>query len=303
MRNAPDYVQFYPTLKCNRSCDFCFNRTLPACQDISQKDFSKMVAVLSNASVKTLDILGGEPTLHPHIVSFVRNACTQGLSVNISSNGTNVEMLEKIHADCGAVTIGVSINDRDTYDQISGFVKKHKPVVKTVFSKTTDLMLVTDIFMLQPKKFHLIYRDAVAAPDLDTILPFYRFMSPVQRSFYATANIQTVFCSGFLPETKQYPELAKTRCPAGTTKLGIMPDGSVYPCNLFFGKKDFLLGNILSDPLETIWGHPRLAFFRTFKENPCIRKSCNLHAQCHGGCPAHALALKGDIAAADPRCA
>ena len=32
-----------------------------------------------------------------------------------------------------------------------------------------------------------------------------------------------------------------------------MPDGSVYPCNLFFGRKEFFLGNILHDPFEAIW--------------------------------------------------
>jgi radical SAM protein with 4Fe4S-binding SPASM domain len=199
------------------------------------------------------------------------------------------------------VNVGISINDRETFGSLKGFIKQHKPVVKTVYSSTVDLKLITDILRLQPKKFYLIYRDVMDPDDLRTSVPFHRFLSFAQQQYNAS-NVGTVFCSGFLPDTEQYPELAHVRCPAGTTKLGVMPDGSVYPCNLFFGKKDFLLGNILTDSFETIWNHAALIFFRTFQGNRCLRKSCELYAQCHGGCPAHALVLSGDLAAPDPRC-
>jgi radical SAM protein with 4Fe4S-binding SPASM domain len=111
-----------------------------------------------------------------------------------------------------------------------------------------------------------------------------------------------VYCSGFLPDIEHYPELSQTRCPAGTTKLGVMPDGSVYPCNLFFGKKEFFLGNILTDPFESIWSHEVLAFFRSVTENPCLVRHCTVRSECHGGCPAHSLFITGDLAAPDPRC-
>jgi radical SAM protein with 4Fe4S-binding SPASM domain len=116
------------------------------------------------------------------------------------------------------------------------------------------------------------------------------------------ARVSVVFCSGFLPDLEQYPQLLKARCPAGTTKLGIMPDGSVYPCNLFFGKEEYRLGNILSDPFDAIWRHSALAFFRTFSGNRCPRTSCALHARCHGGCPAHSYARFGKHSAPEPRC-
>jgi radical SAM protein with 4Fe4S-binding SPASM domain len=81
-----------------------------------------------------------------------------------------------------------------------------------------------------------------------------------------------------------------------------MPDGSVYPCNLFFGFEEFLLGNIFTDPFEEIWGHRQLSFFRTFSGNKCPRKDCELHHRCHGGCPAHSYAHFGKRSAPEPRC-
>jgi radical SAM protein with 4Fe4S-binding SPASM domain len=302
MRNAPDYIQFYPTLRCNRSCSFCFNRSLPAAPDMSFQDFTTLLNKITKLSVKTLDIIGGEPTLHADIVRFVREAEERGLRVNISSNGTNVEVLEKIGLAGRDSTVGVSINDRDTFNHLKRFVQVSKPVVKTVYGPDTDLTLITDILQLHPKRFYLIYRDVMGNDELHTATPFFRFMSSAQQKFYEASNIGTVHCSGFLPERELHPELAVVRCPAGTTKLGVMPDGSAYPCNLFFGKKEFLLGNILTDPFEAIWDHISLKPFRTFSGNKCPRKNCELHTQCHGGCPAHALVLSGDLAAPDPRC-
>jgi radical SAM protein with 4Fe4S-binding SPASM domain len=301
MRTDPDYIQFYPTLRCNQSCDFCFNRSMPFVPDMSLRDYEVMLNVLTKLSVKTLDIIGGEPTLHPDIVQLVRKAEQSGLSVNISSNGTNVEMLTELLKAVNRVNVGISINDRETFSGLKGFIQQYKPVVKTVYSSTIDLKLITNILLLQPKKFYLIYRDVMDPDDLRTSVPFHRFLSFAQQQYNAS-NVGTVFCSGFLPDTEQYPELVSVRCAAGTTKLGVMPDGSVYPCNLLFGKKEFLLGNILTDPFEAIWKHQVLEFFRAFTENRCPRKSCELHVQCHGGCPAHAFAHTGELAATDPRC-
>jgi radical SAM protein with 4Fe4S-binding SPASM domain len=260
-----------------------------------------MFAGLRPLGVKTIDIIGGEPTMHPDIVRIIREAGAQEFRVNLSSNGDNIGALEMISKAGVEVTIGLSINDRRTLGHCSAFIRKHRPVAKTVFSRGMDPGMIDDILALAPKQFYLIYRDAGRREDLHAIFPFYRFLDDVRR-LSCSRNIGTVFCSGFIPDAEQYPELGTVRCPAGTTKLGVMPDGSVYPCNLFFGKKEFFLGNILSDPFETIWSNPALDFFRAYSGNRCAEKACELHARCHGGCPAQSFLISGDLAAPDPRC-
>ncbi len=301
MRTGPDYIQFYPTLRCDRSCDFCFNRSMPFMEDMALPDFMKMLEVLRRTSVKTLDIIGGEPTMHPDILLFVREAAAKGLSVNISTNGSNLAALAEIMEIGRAVTVGISVNDRETLKQVRNFIQKHRPVVKTVYSPGMALGMIEEILSLGPKRFYLIYRDVLDPHELQAAAPFYQYKSSVEERF-DPRQVGMVSCSGFLPDEENYPELASVRCPAGTTKLGIMPDGSVYPCNLFFGNREFLLGNILSDSFEGIWNHRVLAFFRAASRNACPVKSCELHDRCHGGCPAQALVLSGDLAASDPRC-
>ncbi len=261
-----------------------------------------MLDVLQRASVRTLDIMGGEPTMHPDITAFVREAALRGFSINISSNGSNLPMLREIMKLGKIVTVGISVNDRATLDVVRAFIEEQHPIVKTVYRPAIDAGMIETILSLGPQRYYLLYRDIMVHEDLREALPFYEFKRIVQKEF-SLSRVGTVSCSGFIPDLEQYPQLSAARCPAGTTKLGVMPDGSVYPCNLFFGSSDFLLGNILTDSFETIWNHQALDFFRNFVGNPCFKTSCSLHTTCRGGCPAHSLAHVGDLSAPDPRCA
>jgi radical SAM protein with 4Fe4S-binding SPASM domain len=274
---------------------------MPSLPDMSSDDFSVMLEKIVELRVKTLDIIGGEPTLHPHIVGFVRKAVQRGLNVNVSSNGTDIVVLEDLLDAGNNVAIGISINDRESLDRSAGFIQKNKVVVKSVFHPAMDEAFIRDILALRPKQFYVIYRDTLDAEDLHASIPFHQFVSVAAERF-RRPQADMVFCSGFMPDSVNYPELAQVRCPAGTTKIGIMPDGSVYPCNLFFGKKEFLLGNILTDPFEFIWHHRALDFFRASDLNLCSETTCELHTRCHGGCPAHSFAHTGRLNAPDPRC-
>ena len=301
MRSAPDYIQLYPTLRCNLACSFCFNRSLPQMKDMPFRDFQRLADMLTAFGVRILDIIGGEPTIHPDLQMMIKTARQKGLAVNISSNGTNLIQLEAIREKYPQVSIGISVNDSKISLGLEEFIRKHRPIVKMVDGRFIDDVLIKRLLALKPKKFFLLYRDALDPAQLKETVPFDQFRRYVQDT-YDQAQVGTVSCSGFLPDHQQYPELLKARCPAGTTKLGIMPDGSVYPCNLFFGKEEFRLGNILTDTFEEIWGHHKLSFFRTFIGNKCPRTDCELHVRCRGGCPAHSYAHTGMRTAPEPRC-
>ena len=79
MRTAPDYIQFYPTLRCNRASDFCFNRGITKMDDMAPAEFRVMVDELQKLGVKRLDIIGGEPTLHIDLPLLIAYAFQQGM--------------------------------------------------------------------------------------------------------------------------------------------------------------------------------------------------------------------------------
>lgn len=301
MRTGPDYIQFYPTLRCNQACGFCFNKNMPAVPDMPVEQIRTMLTKAAYVGVRTIDIMGGEPTLHQDIVECVREARKRGLAVNLSSNGSHPDALAELMTFFPEVTAGISINDWNAFELLREFMLRYKPVVKSVFSPGMDRDLIDSLLLLNPGRYYLIYRDALDWRELSRTVPFYEFVSACKKDV-APRGGGMVFCSGFIPGSGNPAELSSVRCPAGTTKLGVLPDGSVYPCNLWFGNAAFLLGNILSDPFESIWNHRTLAFFRSAPKNSCSKQSCELHAQCHGGCPAQSVACGSAISAPDPRC-
>ncbi len=117
--------------------------------DMSSDDLSEMLDKIIALRVRTLDIIGGEPTLHPHIVGFVRGAVQRGLNVNVSSNGTNIVVLEDLLDAGDNVTIGISINDRESMDRSAGFIQKNKVVVKSIFHPAMDEAFIRDILALR----------------------------------------------------------------------------------------------------------------------------------------------------------
>lgn len=302
MRAAPDYLQFYPTTRCNRSCSFCFNNTLPPVDDMGPADFRTMLDVMDKAGIGTLDVIGGEPTLHKEIVGMLSAAQQQGLQVNVSSNGSDPDLLAEIIASgTDRLRVGVSVNEGETLDRLKPFIARYRPVVKSVHHRGMERAFIEEIIAAGPGQYYLLYRDALDPGGLNDTVSFDSFLSALGGGLHAS-GIGSVYCSGFLPDRDRAPELAQVRCPAGTTKLGVMPDGSVYPCNLFFGRPEFRLGNILTDPFESFWNHEGLAFFRAFSGNRCPRVSCAIHDQCHGGCPAHSLLHFGSLDGPEPRC-
>jgi radical SAM protein with 4Fe4S-binding SPASM domain len=262
---------------------------------------------LASAGVRALDLLGGEPTLHPRLGELVRALAARGLRCTLSTNGRGDRaLLERLEDEVGrdALRIGVSVNDATTPAEVRAWILRRAPWVKSVCTRGwAPAPIVEEHLAREGSAFFLLYRDALTPEDLSRSLPFPLFMGRLKELQGRYPRASGVFCGGFVPELERSPELAAARCPAGTTKISVLPDGSAYPCYLLFRRPEFRLGNVFREPFERIWRHPALDFFRSFCGNPCPREECGHHTACHGGCPAVSLMIAGDLAAPDPRCA
>lgn len=300
-----DYVQFYPTTKCNLSCSFCFNRGLSSGKDIELEDYCTIVSALDDAGVKKMDMLGGEPTLHFGFEEMLEINARNGISTSISSNGRDVGILRQISSKYkkSLLKLGVSLYPETMTEELMKFIEEGLPVVKSVctskefISKEGKRLIETGAV-----HYYLLFMDVLNKDDLDLSLPFPDYLGKLSRIKASYSNVHGVFCSGFIPDSEKFPVLERVRCPAGTTKMSILPDGSVYPCYLFFRHEEFRLGNLLFDDIQQIWNSPILDIFRSFKKNNCVNQKCQLHNECHGGCPAVSLLVHGDVSAPDPRC-
>jgi radical SAM protein with 4Fe4S-binding SPASM domain len=295
---GPSYLQLFPTLRCNRSCGFCFARGLPAGGDMAPGDFRRLVSVAAEMGVREVDILGGEPTLLPHLPAMVGAAAGAGLSVTISSNGARPEALERLARmyPRERLRIGISLEGRPG-GALHEFIMNRAPMLKAVHRRGLGLPEALRRYQVVPGiERYLIYMDAIRPEDLEQTVPFYEYLEDLREMRRLCGEISGVHC-GFAAGA------GAPRCPAGTTKLSVMPDGSVYPCYLLFRFGRYRLGNILTDDFRRIWQHPALGFFRARQGGMCQETGCGLLGRCRGGCPAVSLLLGGDLRAPEPRCA
>jgi len=79
----------------------------------------------------------------------------------------------------------------------------------------------------------------------------------------------------------QQLELGVKGCTAALYNMCVEPDGGVIPCQSYYQQ----LGNLITDPWESIWNHEISSRLRERKYVPAICQECALLSECGGGCP------------------
>ncbi|MDP2158001.1 MAG: radical SAM protein [Nitrospirota bacterium] len=318
----PQYLQLYPTARCNQDCNFCFNSRSAVVKDMSPENALNLLDIMLALNISDLDIMGGEPFLLPWMPSFLHAAIKEGIMVNISTNGSFPEVMEEFRGlRPEQINIGISLegSSGQTHNRLTNAANFEKalssistlvsmglnPIVKTVVTGATmpGIQSIADLLIkLGVKRYYLIHMDLLSKADSHQLsaIRYPDFLSYFHsiRSMNASIEINKVNASCFEKQT-----LPKgVRCAGGVKKLSVMPDGSVYPCNLFQQSPEFSLGNIFTDAFSDIWSSPRLTLFRSFSSNKCSVTDCSNHSSCTGGCPAHAVLHGYGLHAADIRC-
>ncbi len=321
--NYPRYVQLYLSIKCNQKCIFCFNNNINPhlFSDMSPQKSITLVDILAKRGIQEIDVLGGEPLLIPWIDDFISYATRLRLHVTISTNGSMVDAINRLsNLHTQYLNIGFSIHGfSDTHNFLTGsdsFEKAiecikimisigKKPHVKSILRKENKAEIYDFMRFLRKigvTKYYMMYEDIIGRTkeqDIFSFPEFWNFYLKLKNNLGGQIDVGAVVASGFYAGSEQL----KGRCNGGIKKLAIMPDGSVYPCNLFAGFKEFKLGNIFNDDYEKILINPILDLFKKYSgNNKCKKTDCELRLNCRGGCPAHSIFFYNSIEDIDPRC-
>ncbi len=256
------------------------------------------------------------------IPDFVKTAARKGMEINISTNGSRPETLSKFKdSDREKITIGVSLegSSEERHNRITGSSHFSLAVntietllsldfdvpVKTVVSRSTAPDIGNIIGLLKTlgiRRYYLIHMDILTrAPEIMSkalSFPEFKIFSDHIRESNRDMEICTVSASCFTKKMIGLP----AQCSGGVNKFSVLPDGSVFPCNLFHRFPEFCLGNILQDDFASIWANPGLDAFREPSAHACDDTLCVNRAACTGGCPAHNLYHHGDLHGRDVRC-
>jgi radical SAM protein with 4Fe4S-binding SPASM domain len=276
--------------------------------------------ILAENRINSIDIMGGEPFLVPWISDFVEAGLSKGMSLNISTNGSIPGVFHRFRGiSHDHFNIGISLEGSttekhnrltgsDNFERAIESLKKLigfslDPIVKTVFNRETEDDIQNIVDLVRESGETLLYhpdghiRQKGHRGKILSTNAFSEFHQKIRRE-NPDIEVHRVNASCF--EKNSLPP--GVRCAGGVRKLSVLPDGAVFPCNLFHHMKGFELGNIFRDCFNDIWSDPRLDLFRRYQGNRCSMHTCKNQASCTGGCPAHGYYHYGDPDVADIRC-
>jgi len=314
MNKKTGKINLMLTRKCNQSCAYCF---ASEAMDNPREDDSMTIEEckwcidrLAGEEDVTISLLGGEPTLHPHLARIVEYALDKCLRVLVFSNLLTPRIFECLTSN--RVDIVANINRLDSYnaaqlENIRRNLDRYSDNViigfniHTLESDYIEVLDLVDLHGLDKMELRLGFasptptRDNSFVPvdDFDKVGPYLVKLADHCRSRsikvgYDCGFVRCMFDEEDLEELDRLDAAAEFPCG---TPLDIGPGLRAWHCFPLSAYRslyapDFGSFAELRERLSAIY-HPFRAFGVKKECALCDHKTSGL---CHGGCLGHVLA-------------
>ena len=312
---------------CNLRCVWCYaaNTNYKADDVLSFEDATKIVDICNDLNVKGIVLMGGEPTLYPHLFDLINYIHDKKMRVSLITNGilfSDEKFADEIlSTNIDGITVSFKGENRDVFTNVTGF-DRYNDVIKGIRyltqkgKKFTVSMVLTEenipsyiegvkeLYSIGVKRFHLSfcyemqYSSAYQLPDKPSNI-IHRFVDSYDELDKACEGHFDLF-NGYplcmwppdflsrLVEKGQVNTVCQLLKHAG---LVFDTDGNIIPCNAM---TDIKLGKLNEDffDAETLVDHlkkPKIDdIFRELRCVPdfsCLK--CKALSNCGGGCVCH----------------
>lgn len=297
---TPYAVYFFPTNLCNFMCNYCAHARglwkfeeeygLKA-ESMSFETFQRAIDQLKSFpdKLKVINLSGqGEPLLNPAIADMVRYAkeadVAQRIEIITNASLLTCELSEALIAaglDC--IRISLQGMSDETYFRICG----RKVKVEELFSnigyfyrhkkQCQVYVKVMDVALAEGQE-ELFYQTFDAISDRMYI----EQCKPVYDSVEMTRDMQT--------DTDRYGRKHEPRlvCPLPFYMLGILPDGTISPCETIYVPK--VLGNVWQNELFEVWNGDKMKEFQEMQ----LKKMRRTNRKCARCCASDDVAHPDD---------
>lgn len=270
---VPAWVDLEINTNCNKICKKCFRTFyVPKTEHMDIDLAIKTIHEFGMKGGKSIRFIErGEPTLSPHLITYIDYANIFGLRTVINTNCVNLTpKLSKalIKAGISQISCAIDSGDRETYKILQGnHFDKVIEHVKAVFELSRNTNTIIQIHVnIQEENAQEVYTGRYNAF-------FERYADKViHQPTYDLTNFE------------QDVELDSIPCVEPWRRLIVLVDGRVMLCPACFNyhtKQIFEVGNLLKQDLESIWNNALLDLIRTWhtygmldKMWPC--RSCRL---------------------------
>jgi radical SAM protein with 4Fe4S-binding SPASM domain len=306
--SAPYRMDLALTYRCNNDCAHCYNARERNFPELDTAQWKKILDQLWALGVPHIVFTGGEATLRNDLPELIAHAESNGQITGLNTNARRLidrkYVQQLIDAGLDHVQITVESCDEQIHDGMmcaKGAFKQTIQGLKNVLA--TRLYVMTNTTMLRTNVHKLAdtldFLAELGVPTIGLNALIYagqglsvgtglheRELQPIldmavkktsergQRLIWYTP---TQYCN-FDPTQSN---LGVKGCTASLYSMCIESNGNVLPCQSYYHP----LGNILSDPWDSIWNHKLSVQLRERHGLPAKCEGCPVLSECGGGCP------------------
>jgi radical SAM protein with 4Fe4S-binding SPASM domain len=304
---------------CNFRCTYCYleNRTATP-DELSREEIKDVLLQAKELGAKKIIILGGEPSIYPHLIEMLHFIDGHGLEIEMFTNGSGITgQLAEILAAVKARVV-VKMNSRnqavqemlaDTRGALQIITKALARLNRAGYPGKDRFLAVSTIICRQnieelPALWQWLRHQGIE--------PFFEILTPqanarenswlmvepeeLRRLFVQLAAIDRQL---FGREWEPQPPLVGNRCMRHQVSCVVTATGDVMPCVGVTIALDNIRRRRLADILKESEVIANLKNYRRTIKGAC--QTCEKSFECYG-CRGAAYQLTGDYLAADPTC-
>jgi radical SAM protein with 4Fe4S-binding SPASM domain len=306
--SAPYRMDLAITYRCNNDCAHCYNARERNFPELTTGQWCTILDQLWALGVPHIVFTGGEATLRNDLPELIAHAESNGQITGLNTNARRLAdekyVQRLLDAGLDHVQITVESCDAQIHDEMmraKGAFKQTIQGLKNVLA--TRLYVMTNTTMLRTNVHKipdtLDFLAEVGVPTIGLNALIYSGLGLTVGTGLHERELQPILDMAVRKTTEhgqrliwytptQYCHFDPTQsnlgvkgCTASLYSMCVESNGNVLPCQSYYSP----LGNILTDPWESIWNHKLSVKLRERHGLPAKCEGCPVVAECGGGCP------------------
>jgi radical SAM protein with 4Fe4S-binding SPASM domain len=307
------------SLRCNYRCPYCYvPRNPDVSRELSGSEIKDVIRQAQALGARKIIILGGEPSIYPHLIEMIDFIRGRGMAVEMFTNGSGITPVLAADLAGRSVRVVLKMNsfDEATQDRLTGVKGSYRQIresldrLRQAGYPAEDRFLAVSTVICRDNRHEILamwqwLRDRGIAPYFEIITPqanaaehpeLHVPSDELERLFYAVARLDRErYGHAWEPQ----PPLLGNKCLRHRFSCLVTARGDVLPCV----GVTLAVGNIRATPLADILRESEviqnLKRHRETIKGPC--RECDRAAECYG-CRGAAFQMTGDYLASDPLC-
>jgi radical SAM protein with 4Fe4S-binding SPASM domain len=304
---------------CNFHCSYCYvEGKVESSDELSREEIKDVVLQAKELGARKIIILGGEPSIYPHLVEMLRFLGKEELEIEMFTNGSGIDReLAAVLAE-ERVRVALKLNSRDEaiQDQLAGkkgaarIINKALSTLQEAGYPSEELFLAISTVICKqniqelPAMWQWLREEGIE--------PYFEVITPQANAItnswldVGSCELKELFTRLSAIDQQQFhrnwepqPPLVGNKCMRHQVSCVVTASGNVMPCVGVTIALDNIRNTALSQILKNSEVINNLKNYRKMIKGEC--RNCEKAAECYG-CRGAAYQLTGDYLASDPTC-